>query len=54
MWPKEGSGVASDLTQTGVREAGVAAGLVDDKICSVDATWSGPLFRRRCAAARYP
>jgi hypothetical protein len=26
---------------------GLAAGLVDYKICAVDATWSGLLFARR-------
>jgi hypothetical protein len=25
-----------------VREYGLAAGLVDNKVCAVDATWSGP------------
>jgi len=30
-----------------VRETGVAAGLVDYKIASFDATWSGLLFVRK-------
>jgi hypothetical protein len=30
-----------------VREAGLAAGLVDFKVCSIDATWSGLAFKRR-------
>ncbi len=47
IWPKKTSGVASDLSQTVVREVGLAAGLVDYKICSVDATWSGLRFTRR-------
>ena len=46
-WPKKASGVALDLTQQCVREVGLAAGLVDYKICSIDATWSGLLFTRR-------
>ncbi|MBP7778643.1 MAG: hypothetical protein KA371_16130 [Acidobacteria bacterium] len=29
------------------REAGLGAGLVDFKVCSVDATWSGLAFKRR-------
>jgi CheY-like chemotaxis protein len=46
-WPKKASAEASDLVQQDVREAGLAAGLVDYKICSVDSTWSALLFRRR-------
>jgi len=30
-----------------VRGTGLANGLVDYKICAIDATWSGLLFRRR-------
>jgi hypothetical protein len=30
----------------------LAAGLVDYKICSIDATWSALLFRRRQKMAR--
>ncbi|HEV8376875.1 MAG TPA: hypothetical protein VGR38_11660 [Candidatus Polarisedimenticolia bacterium] len=47
IWPKKSSEVATDLTQQEVRSAGLAAGLVDYKICAVDATWSGLLFTRR-------
>jgi len=47
LWPKKSSGYGSEVTQPSVRAAGLAAGLVDYKICSVDATWSGLLFRRR-------
>lgn len=46
-WPKKGSAAASDVTQQPVRETGLAAGLVDFKICSIDDTWSALLFRRR-------
>lgn len=46
LWPKKGAG-GSDLTQRAVRAAGLAAGLVDYKICAVDETWSGLLFRAR-------
>jgi hypothetical protein len=46
-WPKKASGKATDLTQQRVREVGLAAGLVDYKICSIDKTWSGLLFTRR-------
>jgi CheY-like chemotaxis protein len=46
-WPKQASGVRTDVTQNLVRERGLAAGLVDYKICAIDATWSGLLFTRR-------
>jgi len=46
-WPKKASGRQSDLTQQVVRDAGLGHGLVDYKICSIDATWSGLLFRQR-------
>lgn len=46
-WPKSASGMGADLTQQQVREVGLAAGLVDYKICSIDKTWSGLLFTRR-------
>ena len=44
---KQGAAVPSGLTQAAVRSAGLAAGLVDYKIASIDATWSGLLFTRR-------
>ena len=46
-WPKKGSALASDLTQNEVRRLGLASGLVDYKICAIDATWSGLRFARR-------
>ena len=46
IWPKQASGVATDLREQVVREAGLAAGLVDYKVCAVDATWSGLAFAR--------
>ena len=46
-WPKKSSGVATDITETGVRRIGLAAGLVDVKVCAVDETWSGLKFVRR-------
>jgi hypothetical protein len=47
VWPKKASGVASDLTQQVVRQVGLDAGLVDFKVCAVDATWSGLCFTWR-------
>jgi hypothetical protein len=46
-WPKKAAKVETDLTENVVREYGLAAGLVDVKICAVDETWSGLKFVRR-------
>ncbi len=46
-WPKLGSALASDLREGAVREAALAEGLVDYKVCAIDATWSGLKFARR-------
>jgi hypothetical protein len=46
-WPKKASGVATELTENVVRRVGLATGLVDVKVCAVDATWSGLKFVRR-------
>jgi len=46
-WPKKSSGVASDLDENIVREVGLAAGLVDVKVCAVTEVWSGLKFVRR-------
>jgi hypothetical protein len=43
-WPKKTSGVATDVNENIVRETGLAAGLVDVKICAVDEIWSGLKF----------
>jgi hypothetical protein len=40
-WPKRASGVATDLDENVVRELGLAAGLVDNKVCAIDEVWSG-------------
>jgi hypothetical protein len=48
-WPKRSSGVATDLGDNAVRELGLAAGLVDNKVCAIDATWSGLRFVYRLA-----
>ena len=48
-WPKKASGVVTDVSEPVVREIGLAAGLVDYKICAIDSTWSGLLFARRKA-----
>lgn len=51
VWPKKISGVRTDLTQQFVRDAGLAVGLVDYKVCSIDSVWSGLLFTWRKQAA---
>ena len=40
-WPKRASRVETDLTEDVVRELGLAEGVVDVKVCAIDATWSG-------------
>ncbi|MCI0638740.1 MAG: hypothetical protein L0Y72_06195 [Gemmataceae bacterium] len=40
-WPKKSSGVATDLTEDIIREIALTNGLVDNKVCAVDDTWSG-------------
>jgi hypothetical protein len=46
-WPKRASGVATDLDENTVRAVGLATGLVDVKVCAIDAVWSGLKFVRR-------
>jgi hypothetical protein len=48
-WPKKTSFVATDLTENVVRETGLATGLVDNKVCAVDNTWSALRFVYRLA-----
>jgi hypothetical protein len=49
-WPKRASGVTTDLSEPVVRQAGLSCGLVDYKICAIDATYSGLKFTRRKVA----
>ena len=46
-WPKKSSGVVTDITEDVVRERALAAGVVDVKVCAIDATWSGLKLVRR-------
>jgi len=48
-WPKKTSGVATDLGFEVVQAIGLDAGLVDNKVCAIDATWSGLRFVYRVA-----
>ncbi len=40
-WPKKSSGVKTDVTEDTIREVALPMGLVDIKVCAIDATWSG-------------
>ena len=47
---EESSGVVTDVTEDTVREIALPMGIVDVKVCAIDATWSGlKLLRRRAA-----
>ena len=43
-WPKQTSGLKSDLNENTVREIGLAHGLVDVKVAAIDQDWSGLKF----------
>jgi hypothetical protein len=40
-WPKRAAGVPTDMTEDVVREVALPRGLVDNKVCAIDETWSG-------------
>jgi hypothetical protein len=40
-WPKKASGMPTDITEDTVREVCLPLGLVDNKVCAIDETWSG-------------
>ena len=46
-WPKKASKIATDLNEDGIRELALPRGLVDVKVCAVDAVWSGLKLVRR-------
>jgi hypothetical protein len=43
-WPKKDSEVKTDLDQAAVMDVGLATGLVDNKVCAIDETWSALRF----------
>jgi hypothetical protein len=43
-WPKKSSGVATDLTDYVVRSLVLPRGLVDNKVCAINETWSALRF----------
>jgi hypothetical protein len=51
-WPKKASGVVCDVDENVVRALGLAADLVDVKVCAVDDVWSGLKFVVRKADRR--
>ena len=40
-WPKRASGMETDMTDDHVRRVALPLGLVDNKVCAIDATWTG-------------
>ena len=40
-WPKRSSGVDTDITEDVVRDVALPTGMVDNKVCAIDDTWSG-------------
>ena len=40
-WPKKSSGVATDIVEQTIRDVALPTGLVDNKVCAIDETWSG-------------
>ncbi len=48
-WPKKASKRATDIDEHAVRAIGLDAGLVDNKVCAIDETWSGLRFVVRVA-----
>jgi hypothetical protein len=66
-WPKKSSGIVTDMTEHAIRDIALPTGLVDNKVCAIDETWSalrlvirrelrpatvGPPRTRRRASAR--
>ncbi len=46
-WPKQTSGVATDITEDVLRAVLLKTGWVDNKVCAIDDTWSGLRFVKR-------
>lgn len=43
-WPKKSSKLPTDLTEDRLRALWLPTGLVDNKVCAIDADWSGLRF----------
>jgi hypothetical protein len=46
-WPKKSSPLSKGLSEDDIRNTALACGLVDIKVCAVDADWSGLKLTRR-------
>jgi hypothetical protein len=56
-WPKKSAGVSTTVTENVVRELALPLGLVDNKVCAVDESWSAlrlviRLIHRRATSKR--
>lgn len=53
-WPKKAAKVATDMTEDVVRDVFLPQGLVDNKVCAIDETWSGlrVVWRKELRARR--
>lgn len=43
-WPKKSSGEETDITEDTLRDLFLPTGMVDNKVCAIDDTWSGLRF----------
>lgn len=43
-WPKKSSGVETDIVENTLRDVFLPTGMVDNKVCAIDDTWSGLRF----------
>ncbi len=43
-WPKKSSRVATEIRENTLRDLFLGTGMVDDKVCAIDDTWSGLRF----------
>ena len=48
-WPRKLPGEPRNYIEDHIREVGLAAGLVDNKVCAIDEAWSGLRFVYRVA-----
>jgi hypothetical protein len=48
-WPKKLPGEPRNYIEDHIRETGLAAGLLDNKVCAIDEAWSGLRFVYRVA-----
>jgi hypothetical protein len=40
-WPKKAAKLPTDMSDNVIREVALPTGLVDNKVCAIDETWSG-------------